>query len=40
MLPRLAAQLAMRSVLFAPDAERAALHQLVGTLMAGRSTGR
>lgn len=40
MLPRLAAQLAMRSVLFAPDAERAALHQLVGTLMAGRPTGR
>ncbi len=40
MLPRLAAQLAKRSALFAPDAERAALHQLVGTLMARRSAGR
>lgn len=39
MLPRLAAQLVTRSALFAPDAERAALHQLVGTLMARRSTG-
>jgi putative glycosyltransferase (TIGR04348 family) len=40
MLPRLAAQLATRSALFAPDAERAALHQLVGTLMTRRATGR
>jgi putative glycosyltransferase (TIGR04348 family) len=40
MLPRLAAQLATRSALFAPSAERAALHQLVGTLMTRHSTGR
>ncbi len=39
MLPRLAAQSAKRSALFAPEAERAALHQLVGSLMARRSTG-
>jgi putative glycosyltransferase (TIGR04348 family) len=36
MLPRLAAQLAPRASLFAPQAERAALHQLVGSLMARR----
>jgi hypothetical protein len=35
----LAAQLAPRSVLFSAEAERAALHQLVGTLMARRCTG-
>jgi putative glycosyltransferase (TIGR04348 family) len=40
MLPRLTAQLITRSALFAPDAERAALHQLVGMLMTRRSTGR
>lgn len=39
MLPRLAAQFAPRTSLFAPEAERAALHQLVGSLMAHRSTG-
>jgi putative glycosyltransferase (TIGR04348 family) len=39
MLPRLAAQLAPRTARFAPQAERAALHQLVGSLMAHRSTG-
>jgi glycosyltransferase involved in cell wall biosynthesis len=39
MLPALAAQLAPRSVLFSTEAERAALHQLVGTLMARRHTG-
>ncbi len=40
MLPRLAAQLATRSARFAPEAERAALHQLVGTLVARRAAGR
>ena len=40
MLPRLAGQLAPRASLFAPEAERAALHQLVGSLMARRSTGQ
>jgi putative glycosyltransferase (TIGR04348 family) len=39
MLPSLAAQLAPRSVLFSAEAERAALHQLVGTLMARRGSG-
>lgn len=39
MLPRLAARLATRSALFAPQAERAALHQLVGKLLACRSNG-
>jgi putative glycosyltransferase (TIGR04348 family) len=39
MLPSLAAQLAPRSVLFSAEAESAALHQLVGTLMARRCTG-
>jgi len=39
MLPRLSAQLAPRAALFAPEAERAALHQLVGSLVAHRSTG-
>ena len=40
MLPRLDAQLAPRASLFAPEAERAALHQLVGSLMARRSSGQ
>ena len=39
MLPRLSAQLALRAALFAPEAERATLHQLVGSLVAHRSTG-
>jgi putative glycosyltransferase (TIGR04348 family) len=34
MLPRLAAQLAPRAELFAPQAERTALHSLVGALLA------
>jgi putative glycosyltransferase (TIGR04348 family) len=34
LLPRLVAQLAPRSALFAPEAERAALHRIVGTLLA------
>ncbi|MCE4539378.1 TIGR04348 family glycosyltransferase [Pelomonas sp. P7] len=34
MLPRLAAQLALRADLFAPQAEREALHRLVGALLA------
>lgn len=39
MLPELWAQLAPRAALFAPAAERAALHQLVGSLMARHPTG-
>ncbi|MBX3618949.1 MAG: TIGR04348 family glycosyltransferase [Rhizobacter sp.] len=39
MLPRLSAQLALRAHLFAPEAERATLLQLVGALMARRTTG-
>jgi putative glycosyltransferase (TIGR04348 family) len=39
MLADLAARLALRSALFAPQAERAALLHLVGTLMARRSNG-
>lgn len=39
MLPRLAAQLAPRAALFDPSAERAALHQIVGSLLARRLTG-
>lgn len=39
MLPKLWAQLAPRAALFAPAAERAALHQLVGSLMARHPTG-
>jgi putative glycosyltransferase (TIGR04348 family) len=39
MLPSLAARLAPRSALFSPAAEQAALHQLVGPLMAGRGSG-
>jgi putative glycosyltransferase (TIGR04348 family) len=39
MLPRLAALLAPRAPLFAPEAERAALHRLVGGLLARPSTG-
>lgn len=39
MLARLAAQLALRSPLFEPAAERAALHDLVGALLARRTTG-
>lgn len=34
MLPRLTAQLAPRAALFAPEAERATLHRLVGALLA------
>lgn len=34
MLPRLTAQLARRAALFAPEAERANLHRLVGALLA------
>lgn len=37
MLARLTAQLAPRAALFAPAAEQAALHQLVGTLLARRT---
>jgi len=33
MLPRLTAQLAPRAALFAPDAERASLHRIVGALL-------
>ncbi len=36
MLPRLAAQLAPRAALFAPEAERAALHEVVGSLLPRR----
>lgn len=39
MLPRLMAQLTPRSPLFAPEAERAALHQLVDGLLSRRPTG-
>lgn len=39
MLPRLAAQLAPRAALFEPAAEQAALHRIVGTLLARPSTG-
>ena len=39
MLTTLAAQLAPRSALFSSEAERSTLHQLVGTLMARRSSG-
>ncbi|MGD9831116.1 MAG: selenoneine biosynthesis selenosugar synthase SenB [Piscinibacter sp.] len=39
MLPQLWAQLAPRAALFAPAAERAGLHQLVGSLMARHPTG-
>ena len=39
MLPRLAGGLAGRSPLFDPSAERAALHDIVGALLARRSTG-
>jgi hypothetical protein len=34
MLPRLTAQLASRAALFAPEAERANLHRIVGALLA------
>ena len=40
MLARLAARLALRAALFAPEAERAALHGLVGSLLAQPPTGR
>ena len=39
MLPRLTAQVAARSRLFEPAAEQAALLQLIGTLLGGRTTG-
>lgn len=39
MLPRLSAQLASRAPLFAPEAERVALHRLVGQLLAGGHPG-
>ncbi len=39
MLPVLGAQLTPRAPLFAPGAERAALHQLVGGLLSRRRTG-
>ena len=39
MLPALAAQLAPRSGLFSTEAERAALHPLIGTLLARRHAG-
>jgi putative glycosyltransferase (TIGR04348 family) len=39
MLARLAAQLTPRAPRFAPEAERAALHQLIGGLLARRSPG-
>jgi glycosyltransferase involved in cell wall biosynthesis len=37
MLPRLAAQLAPRAALFAPEAERATLRRLVGALLDSHS---
>lgn len=39
MLPRLAALLARRAPLFAPEAEQATLNQLVGSLLSRRSKG-
>jgi len=38
MLPRLTAQLAARAALFAPEAERATLHRIVGALLANHPT--
>lgn len=38
MLPRLTAQLDLRAALFAPEAERAALHRLVGALLANHAS--
>ncbi len=39
ILPRMSGQLAKRSALFEPEAERAALHHLVGSLLARRPIG-
>ena len=39
MLPRLTAQLAPRAPLFAPEAERAVLHRIVGGLLSRHTTG-
>ena len=39
MLPRLTAQLTLRAPLFAPEAERVALHRIVGGLLSRRTTG-